>query len=228
MSTETPPLFGKTRFFEGQINEFMDKIAGGAIFYEKGMLMMTESEINLEACEEKLEQITAAKRRCNELRRSISTSLYSEMLIPDFRGDVLNLLNDMFSLLDVMGSSFQQFTIEIPHQRDNLTWQEEFIAKKEFVEMVRNVVQSVESAVVAARAFFRDPATVNDRVYEVRLYESEADKIAIRLKKSIFGSDLPLDRKIQLRDAIDVLDNLADLAEDVGDELSIYAIKRAL
>ena len=222
MSKETPPLFGKTKFLEGQINEFMDKIAGGAIFYEKGMLLLAESDANLAACDEKLEQIVAAKRRCNELRRSISTSLYSEMLIPDFRGDVLNLLNDMYSLLDLMGSSFQEFTLEIPHEREDLPW------LKEFSEMVSTVVKSVQSVVIAARAFFRDPATVNDRVYEVRLYESEADKIAIRLKRSIFNSDLPLDRKIQLRDAIDILDELADLAEDVGDELSIYAIKRAL
>lgn len=222
MSKETPPLFGKTKFLEGQINEFMDKIAGGAIFYEKGMLLLAESEDNLAACDEKLDQIVAAKRRCNELRRSISTSLYSEMLIPDFRGDVLNLLNDMYSLLDLMGSSFQEFTLESPHEREDLPW------LKEFYEMVNMVVKSIQSTVIAARAFFRDPATVNDHVYEVRLYESEADKIAIRMKRNIFKSDLPLDRKIQLRDAIDILDALANQAEDVGDELSIYAIKRAL
>jgi uncharacterized protein Yka (UPF0111/DUF47 family) len=93
---------------------------------------------------------------------------------------------------------------------------------------VEVAVRSVRSIVLAVRAFFRDPSAVRDRIFEVRLYEEEADKISLRLKQAIFQSELPLDHKMQLRDSINTLDQLADEAELVSDELSIYAIKHAL
>ena len=74
----------------------------------------------------------------------------------------------------------------------------------------------------------RNPAAVRDHVNEIRVFEAEADRITLRLKTVIFDSDLPLDAKMHARDSVDVIDALADLAEDISDELSIAAIKRAL
>ena len=221
MSKETPPLFGKTKFLEGQIDEFLDKISEGSIYFERGMAVLMDEGIT-EVCEEKLQQIITLKERCSELRRSVVSTLYAEMLIPDFRGNVLSLLTDLYALLDVLMNCFQEFLIEYSDSGTNTGLQSD--AK----ELISVVVKSVQAAVVASRAFFRNPAAVRDHIYEIRVYESEADKIALRLKKGIFQSDLPLERKIQARDSVDIVDAIADMAEDISDELSIYAIKRAL
>ena len=221
MSKETPPLFGKTKFLEGQIDEFLDKISEGAIYFERGITVLFEQGVT-EVCEEKLQQIVELKERCSELRRSVSTTLYAEMLIPDFRGNVLSLLTDFYELLDVMMNCFQEFILE---QSSSTV---ESILQADAQELIAVVVKSVQTAVIAARAFFRNPTAVKDHIYEVRVYESEADKIAVRLKKELFQSDLPLARKIQGRDSIDIVDAIADMAEDISDELSIYTIKRAL
>jgi hypothetical protein len=69
---------------------------------------------------------------------------------------------------------------------------------------------------------------VRDHINEVRVFESETDKVALRLKKEIYGSDLSFERKTQLRDATNMLDRLADRAENLGDNLAIFAIKRVL
>ena len=63
-------------------------------------------------------------------------------------------------------------------------------------------------------------------IHKIGFYEREADKIAIRMKKNIFASQLPLDRKMHLRDLVETIEQLADEAENVGDRLSIYTIKR--
>ena len=94
--------------------------------------------------------------------------------------------------------------------------------------MVKAVVQSVQTLIIAARNFFRNPKVVRDHIYQVRVYESEADKIAISLKKRIFSTNLKFSPKINLRDRVDAIDAIADKAEDVADELDIYAIKRTL
>ena len=224
MSKETPPLFGKTKLLERQIDEFLDKVAEGAIYFERGITAYLEEMEFSETCEEKLSQIIDLKEKCRELRRSIVNVLYSEMLIPDFRGDVLRLLTDLFSLLDAMGKNFQDLMIEQAH-----TYQTEDQSNtKEFLELVKVVVESVKTVIIAARDFFRNPKAIRDHIYQVRVYESEADKIAVSLKKSIFSTNLKFSEKINLRTIVDAIDAIADKAEDVADELSIYAIKRTL
>ena len=222
MPTDKPPLFGKARFLEGLIDEFLDKVSEGVIHFERGLhLMLHGGEMVL--CNEKLEQLQTLKRRCNDIRRSVVSLLYEEMLIPDFRADVLTLLSQLFSLLDRIEKSFHEFMIE-----HTGTTQGQIELKEEVRELVDVTVKSVQATILAARAFFRNPPAVRDHVHEIRVYEAEADKVSIRLKTKIFGSDLPLDVKMHARDSVDVIDALADLAEDISDELSIAAIKRAL
>ena len=231
MSKETPNLFGKTKLLEGQIDEFLDKVAEGAIYFERGITAFLEKEQVTEVCEEKLSQIIALKEKCRELRRSIVNVLYSEMLIPDFRGDVLSLLTNVFSLLDAMGNNFQELIIEhgqAINTESQIPSTETELGRKEFLELVKVVVKSVETVIIAARDFFRNPKAIRDHIYQVRVYESEADKIAVSLKKKIFGTDFKFSHKINLRDTVDAIDAIADQAEDVADELSIYAIQRTL
>ena len=232
MSKETPPLFGKTKLLEGQIDEFLDKVGEGAIYFERGITAYLEQGKVSKTCEDKLSQIIALKERCKELRRSIVNVLYTEMLIPDFRADVLRLLTDLFSLLDAMGNNFQELMIEQVQtsQTEAQTTQieEDRLNEKEFLELVKVVVKSVEKVIIAARDFFRNPKVVRDHIYQVRVYESEADKIAISLKKKIFSTNLKFSEKINLRDKVDAIDAIADKAEDVADELDIYAIQRTL
>lgn len=231
MSKETLNLFGKTKLLEGQIDEFLDKVGEGAIYFEIGLNTFLEEGQVSETCEEKLSQIIALKERCSDLRRSIVNVLYTEMLIPDFRGNVLSLLTDLFSLLDAMGNNFQELIIEqgqTVNTESQISSTEVQFGRKEFLELVKVVVKSVETVIIAARDFFRNPKAVRDHIYQVRVYESEADKIAISLKKKIFGTNFKFSHKINLRDTVDAIDAIADQAEDVADELSIYAIERTL
>ena len=99
---------------------------------------------------------------------------------------------------------------------------------KEFLELVKVVVESVKTVIIAARDFFRNPKAIRDHIYQVRVYESEADKIAISLKKKIFATELKFSEKINLGAIVNAVDAIADKAEDVADELDIYAIQRTL
>lgn len=220
MSQPFKSIFGKTQILERQIDDFLDQIVEGAVYFEIGMRFYLDSDRATDICLEKLAQVLQVKNRCQELRRSIVTTLYAELLIPDMRGDLLSLMSDLYYLVDVIGDAFQSTVVEQPQGLSTYG--------ADVKALVEVAVRSVRSIVLAVRAFFRDPSAVRDRIFEVRLYEEEADKISLRLKQAIFQSELPLDRKMQLRDNIDILDQLADEAELVSDELSIYAIKHAL
>jgi uncharacterized protein Yka (UPF0111/DUF47 family) len=61
------------------------------------------------------------------------------------------------------------------------------------------------------------------------LYEKEADALGTALKREIFASDkLDLAQKLHLREFVEHIDTIADMAEDVADRLAIYAIKRTV
>ncbi len=214
-------LFAKTRSLELRIDEFLDKVAEGGILFERGMVLLLERGLVPETGE-KLEQLIQLKERCNQLRRRVMDTLYSEMLIPDFRGDVLRLLSNLYRLLDSIKNVFQDFLIEYS---DVVSGQQSIAEAKELVAVV---VQSVQAAVQGSRAFFRNPEAVRDHINQIRVYESEADGITVRLKRGLFASGRPLEQKLLGRDALAVIDGLADLAEEISDELSILAIKRAL
>jgi predicted phosphate transport protein (TIGR00153 family) len=210
--------FGRTKAIEDQIDEFLDKVSEAGMVFELGVDAYLDCGVD-KRCEERLKQISELEHRGDELRRSIETALYMELLIPDFRGDVLSLLEDLDSLVDVLKSTLQSITIE----RHNVPEE----SGKELKALISVVVKSVESTVQASRAFFTDITSVREHIHKIGFYESEADKIAIGMKRNIFGSSLPLDRKMHLRDLVDTIDLLADEAENVGDRLSIYTIKRS-
>jgi hypothetical protein len=211
--------FVRTKAIENQINEFLDKISEAGLVFEMGLTAYMHCGMG-EDCEMKLEQVSELERRGDELRRDIETALYTELLIPDSRGDVLSLLEDLDYLLDVMKSTLLNISIERPDIPDD--------GEPDLKELVAMAVKAVESTVQASRAFFADISGVRDHIHKIGFFEREADKIALRLKKRIFDSDLPLERKLHLRDLVDTVEKLPDEAENVGDKLSIYTIKRSL
>ncbi|WP_323357216.1 DUF47 domain-containing protein [Cyanobium gracile] len=220
VSSETPPLFGKTRFLVGLIDEFLDKISEGVIIVEMGIRAYLIAHEESEICLEKLNQIIEVKSRCSELRRTIVTMLYTEMLLPDARGDVLQLLGSLFELLDEMGDNYQELMIVQPRGLPEFG--------QDFADLTGMAIRSVQAVVVAARTFFRMPAAVREHINEVRVFEDESDKIAWRLKRRIFAAELSFEQRFQLREAVVMIDSMADKAENIGDDLSIFAIKRSL
>lgn len=219
MAKTTLSLFGKSRALEGQLDEFLDTVSEGGMVFELGVTAFIDQGGD-DCCEEKLLQIQQLKQRGSELSLAVDRSLYTEMLLPDLRGDVLALLGDLYELLDNLKDCFVDMTIEQPEFPDAL--------KDELKGLVGSVVKSVEFTVQAARAFFRDFRAVRDHIHKIGFYEEEADAVSLRLKTAVFQSDLSLDRKLHLTRWVDAFEEVSDLADDVGDRLAIYAIKRSL
>jgi len=211
-------IFRRTRELESQIDEFCDTVDQGAIAFKLGIRAYLAGEhANFE---DKLRQVNDLESRGDRLRREIERRLYAHTLIPESRGDVLGLLENMDQILNKCEGPMWKFAIERPE-----------IPKPfgaEFLNLVDAAVSAVDALVSAARAFFRDIEAVPDHMHKVMFFEKEGDKASTRLKTDIFASDLDLARKNQLRSFADTIDDIADTAEDVADRLAIYTIKRSI
>jgi predicted phosphate transport protein (TIGR00153 family) len=211
--------FRKTRRLQIAIDEFLDVVAEASMVFEKGTTHFVQNGCD-DATVERYDQIEKLEGRGDSLRRKIELTLYAQMLIPDARGDVLGVLDDLDHLVDRIKKLFQEFTIERLDIPSALA--------PDVRELVAAVSRCIESTVSAARAYFRDPGAVRDHIQKIGFFESEADAVCIRLRKTIAASDRPLVEKRALRDGLMAIDRLADDAEDAGDRLAIFAVKRSL
>lgn len=202
-----------------QIDDFLDKVSESGLLFKQGM--DAYFKVNRESFTRKIEEISATEHAGDALRRSVEEQLYVKTLIPESRGDVLELLESMDSLLDRFKGALWQFEIEQPEISSDF--------KEDFKELVLCVVETVEAIVLSARGFFVNALSVSDHIHKVSYWETQSDKIATRLQKLIFSrNELRLSQKLQLRDLVRHVDKIADRAEDVADKLSIYVIKRSL
>jgi predicted phosphate transport protein (TIGR00153 family) len=217
---DVPSLFGRTSTLIHQIDEFLDRVSEGAMVFEEGVVIFAERGVD-ESCEAKLQHLNELKKGARQLSRDIITNLYAQMLVPDARADILELLAALDRILDILHHKFTDLTISNPEVPDGI--------KSGLKELVSVVVKTVDSTVLAARAYFKDINAVRDHIHKISHYESEADEATIRLKKQIFADpNLNFERKLFLLNGVNDIDKIADDAEEIGDRLSIYSIKQAL
>jgi predicted phosphate transport protein (TIGR00153 family) len=215
-------LFGKSEAIEADIDNFLNHLSEAGILFEQTIKHYMKGGAS-ENFQEEVSRLDKMEANADELAKRIGRSLYTEMLIPDLRADVLSLIQDLNFLVGVYSNIATNFDIERPEHA-----QASAEAHEMYGELVENTVKSVEMTVVSARAFFRDIGAVNDHVHKVGHYEAEADVISQKLKRHIFAQEFSLDIKMQYRYFIDVLEELADEAKDASEWIAIYAIKRTL
>jgi predicted phosphate transport protein (TIGR00153 family) len=211
-------LFSKTKALEVQTEEFCDKVSEGSLAFRIGLSAYLAGD--RETFAEKQRHVSEIESRADQLRRDIQRRLYIETLLPESRGDVLELLENTDQILNACESTMWQFVIEKPQFSDEIAG--------EFGKLVDTVVDSVDALVSALRAFFRGEQSISDHMHKVIFYESEADKINHRVLGLVFEGDSDLSYKNQVRHLVLHTDNIADIAEDVADRLAIFALKRAI
>ena len=212
-------LFRRTKALEQQIDDFLDKLSESALLFRRAIQIYLAEGASKEF-EDKLYQVNALESRADHLRRAVEAQLYTQTLIPESRGDVLGLLENLDSVLNLCEGGLWAFAIEKPEIPE--------VYHASYDTLTEQVINTVEVLVLASRAFFRNVEAVQDHMHKVMFYEKEADKVSTKLKKAIFASDLPLSHKAQLRNFVEHIDSLANRAEDVADRLAIYTIKRTV
>ena len=211
--------FGRTKALENEIDSFLDKLSESGLLFKRAVQIYLDEGAS-GAFDEKLQAVNRLESEADKLRRSIETQLYTQTLIPESRGDVLGLLENLDSVINQHEGALWAFSIEQPDIPPEFS--------SDFATLCEQSVLAVESLVLASRAFFRNIEAVSDHMHKVMFYEKEADRVSTKLKRAIFGSELPLSRKAQLRNFVEHIDNLADRSEDVADRLAIYTIKRTV
>lgn len=212
-------IFKNRTGIEKEIDSFLNLASESGLIFIQGIDAYLINKIDTFG--EHLSHIVETEKQADLLRHSIEDLLYRKTLIPESRGDVLELIERMDALLGRFKGVMFRIEIERPT-----------IAPKfhdDLKTLINCVIQAVESATLSLRAYFKDISQATDHIHKVSFWETEADKATTCLQKAIFSDEeLGLDLKMQLRDLSKSIDKIADQAEDLGDSLAIYVIKRSL
>ena len=210
--------FAKTKALESQVDGFLDTIVQGVLALKQAIkAYLEEREDEFAAC---IKKVSELERSADETRKQTETALYTNSLIPESRGDVLGLLENLDNVIDRAKAVVQSFEVQKPQIPGEY--------HPRFLDLTDLSIQAVDHVVQAARSYFRDVRAVPDHINKVDFYESEADRIGLALKKMIFDSELDLSHKMHLRYFAERIESISDIAEDVAERLNIAAIKRSI
>ncbi len=205
---------------ENDINKYLEVVSNSNMVFYRDSLNYIKG--NIEVFENSLDEISTLENSADDFQKEIKYKLYKYMLIPEARGDVLSLLENIDNIVDHMKKLLIQLSMENPFIPDNLN--------EDFEELIELVSESVDYLVKCVRAYFRNISMVNEYVNKVDFYEHESDKIEEKIKRKVFN-DLELEefsKKVHIRYFVEKIAEISDRAETISEITSVAAIKRRI
>ena len=158
----------------------LNLIDQGSILFKEGVRNYLYG--NRESFLSNLQTLSNLETEADILKRKTENILYTQSLMPQLRGDILKLLEELDNIIDLAKTSLFQFDVENPFIPAELN--------QDLVKLTELSTAAIESVIPAARAYFRDPDSVKEKLHRVYLYEKEADKLADAIKRKVFH-DMP-------------------------------------
>jgi uncharacterized protein Yka (UPF0111/DUF47 family) len=145
--------------------------------------------------------------------------MITHSILPQHREEVVKLMDELDEIIDSVKSSLNEIYTEMPEIPSSLN--------KDLISLSETSANAAEELIPAARAYFKAPYTVREKLLKVYYFESETDKISLSIKKRIFQEmkEIDLAHKAHLRYIIHHIESISDLAQKAADLLSGMAIK---
>lgn len=215
-------MFGRKKSIKliEDIDRYFDIMDQSLLVYKEGVRNYLYS--NPEGFNDNLKKMSALESEGDVLRKEIENALYTQTALVRSRGDIMRLFEKTRSITNLLNDSLFQFEIETPFIPSELN--------PEFMKLTEFSTLAVESVVPAAKAYFKAPETVQDKINRAYFYEKEAVKYSQTIKRTVFHNmpSLKLSEKFHLRYFALHIENLSKAAENVADQLAVMAIRRTM
>jgi predicted phosphate transport protein (TIGR00153 family) len=203
-----------------RIDEFFDDIELGLLVFREGIRAYLTKD--MASFQRHLEKVDTLEGNADKLQREIENDMITHSILPQHRAEVSQLIDELDEIMDGVKSTLHEVDIEIPEIPEELN--------HEIIDLAEASANAAEELIPAARAYFRSPYTVREKLLKVYYFESETDKISMSIKKKVFhdSRNLDLAHKAHLRYIIHHIESISDLAQKAADLLAGMAIKIAM
>ncbi len=203
-----------------KIDEFFDNIDLGLLVFREGIKAYLDKD--MEAFNRHILKVEQLESNADKLQRSIENEMITHSILPQHRAEVSTLIDVLDEIIDTIKATLNEFSIEMPDIPASLN--------SNFISIMEASVCAGEELIPAARAYFRAPYTVREKLLKVYYFESETDKVSRYTTRTIFQDmkELDLAHKSHLRYIIHHIENISDNAQKAADLLSGMAIKTVM
>ncbi|MBW2608950.1 MAG: DUF47 family protein [Deltaproteobacteria bacterium] len=167
-----------------------------------------------------VEQTHKFESRADDVREEIKTLMYGKALIPESRGDIMGLLES----IDEIPRIFELILYMIKTQK--LTIPDLII--QDIRELIDVSLESCDLVFKQVEILFKREEGIRKIVSTIDHNESHCDHIERHLITNIFDSDLDPFQKLQLKDLIINMGEIADQADRVAKRVNIISMKRSM
>jgi predicted phosphate transport protein (TIGR00153 family) len=159
-----------------------------------------------------------AESEADAIRRGISDLLHRGAFLPVFREDVIELVR----MVDEIAGHAQTCCKFIINQRpdvpDNL--------RQDFLKVARDSIASLPPLQEGVTKLSEDLSITREKAAQVHGIEKALDELEWQLSHRIFSTDLPLAHKMHLKQLVDVIVGISDIAEDAAEILETLIVKK--
>lgn len=210
-------LFKKEHHLESLIYEYLDALSEAQENFSLALRVCVENQ-HCEQFDFLTEQTHKLESKADDIRENIKSLMYSKALIPDSRGDIMGLLE----AIDEIPRVFEEVLYILQLQKLTIP---EFILF-DFNEIIRISLECCDLLDKQVRIFFKRSGSIRDLISKIDINESHCDHIERRIIMNIFNSQIDSFQKLQLKELILKIGDIADKAESVSRRVNIINMKR--
>ncbi len=165
-------------------------------------------------------RVHQSEQAADEVKQEIEAKLYAGAFLPINRGDYIMLAEFIDRIANQAETTANLIVLTRPEIPDFLGSDLTLLLDKAifsfdgFKSALENMNDSIEA--------------VKESIARVVTFETEADRLEWETIKKLFKSDLNLAHKLHLRELVEDIAFISDLAEDAAERLGMMLIKRPL
>ncbi len=209
-------FFGKKE--SGIINNFMKHLDAVEETLETFREFMDSYLDGREDSEELALKTVEAESKADRLRRETETMMYSGAFLPNFRGDLLGLIESV----DVIADRAETVARLVNLQRTQFPAD----IRGDIRKQIGVSIKTYKALKRAIKKMFEDVEEAAKCIVETENLEHQEDDIEWELIKKLFSLDVDRAVKLEVREIIGLIGDIADLSEDASDRVEIIILKR--
>lgn len=166
------------------------------------------------------EALRSLESDADRIRRQIIRQLLEGGLVVDSRKSIMHVIEAVDQVADLAEDIIQEIYIQQIHLPEMI-----HIPLAQMTEVTRHQLMLLVDIVKRIVDKY-DDAEMTQITLEIEELESKVDTLQHDLVQEIYKQDMPLAEKMQLKEIIDMAGHIADIIEDISDEVEIIMLAR--
>ena len=159
-----------------------------------------------------------SEQEADKVKQAIEAKLYAGAFLPINRGDYILLTEFIDRIANQAETTANLMVLTRPEIPEFLN--------DDILELLDRGIASFNAFKIALESMNLDIDQLKDAINQVTTFETEADKIEWETIKALFKSDLDLCQKLHIRELVQDIAIISDLAEDAAERVGVMAVKR--